>query len=87
MRTTYGGQVDTGCRRITRAAHEITGWEQEGIRYAARSDPEYPGQLLTVPQPPPFLTWRGVLEDLDAQGVAVVGTRNPSPRGSPYPGN
>lgn len=41
-------------------------------------DADYPAQLLTVHQRPPFLTYRGRIDPVDATGVAVVGTRRPS---------
>ncbi len=44
-------------------------------------DEGYPAQLLTVHQRPPILMYRGSLQVGDAQGVAIVGTRHPSPDG------
>lgn len=60
---------------------EIRAWRQEGISMATLLDEEYPSQLLTIHQRPPFVTWRGRQCERDSEGVAVVGTRHPSPRG------
>lgn len=63
------------------AQSAIAGWEAQGIRLVTILDDDYPGQLLTVHQRPPFLFYRGTLDPGDANGVAVVGTRKPSPEG------
>jgi DNA processing protein len=44
-------------------------------------DAEYPPSLRLIFNPPPFLVTRGTLRDVDARGVAVVGTRDPSSEG------
>jgi DNA processing protein len=56
----------------------VAAWAAEGIRITTLLDADYPGQLLTVHQRPPFLTYRGRIDPVDASGVAVVGTRHPS---------
>ncbi len=63
------------------AEQEIAAWEQEGMRFLSVLDADYPAQLLTVHQRPPFLMTRGVLSAADARGVAVVGTRKATDRG------
>jgi DNA processing protein len=63
-------------------AAEIRAWESEGMRFLTVLDPDYPANLRTIHNRPPFLFARGVLAaDRDAQSVAVVGTRRPSPLG------
>ena len=57
------------------AEQEIAAWEREGMRFLSIFDPDYPAQLLTVHQRPPFLMMRGLPDKADARGVAVVGTR------------
>jgi len=42
---------------------------------------DYPAQLLTVHQRPPFLMMRGAPSPADSRGVAVVGTRKATDRG------
>lgn len=60
---------------------EIESWEREGMRLVTFLDPDYPAQLLTVHQRPPFLIMRGQANDGDARGVAIVGTRQASDDG------
>lgn len=63
------------------AEQEIASWEEEGMRFVSVLDADYPAQLLTVHQRPPFLMTRGVPSAADARGVAVVGTRKATDRG------
>lgn len=67
--------------RLERAQAQIDQWEAEGIHFATLLDAEYPAQLLTIHQRPPFVMWRGTLDRGDARGVAIVGTRAASPGG------
>jgi len=63
------------------AEAEIEGWESAGMRFITLLDPDYPAQLLTVYQRPPFLMTRGSLSEGDARSVAIVGTRGASESG------
>lgn len=79
-----GSLFDDACHADELAASaeaEILEWEREGMRFLTLLDPDYPAQLLTVHQRPPFLMTRGTLSYNDARGVAIVGTRKASPRG------
>ena len=67
--------------RIEVSRTAIKEWEAEGIHLVTLLDHDYPGQLLTIHQRPPFLFYRGKLDTADAGGVAVVGTRKPSSTG------
>jgi DNA processing protein len=60
----------------------IEAWRKQGIQLTTLLDDDYPGQLLTVHQRPPFLFYKGTLDDVDARGIAVVGARRPSPDGA-----
>lgn len=51
------------------------------IAVLVRGEPEYPAQLLELPQPPAVLYARGRRELLGAPSVAVVGTRDASSYG------
>ncbi|HEX5494319.1 MAG TPA: DNA-processing protein DprA [Mycobacteriales bacterium] len=64
---------------LDRAAAEISRWDSRDIRLVTLLDEDYPAQLLTVHQRPPFLFYRGTLSTSDASGIAVVGTRKASP--------
>src|SRR5262245_59206763 len=46
-----------------------------GIRAVAWNDPSFPASLLTLPDVPPALWYRGFPEILDAPAVAIVGSR------------
>lgn len=45
------------------------------------ADPDYPPQLLRIPDAPPLLYAAGQRERLERPAVAVIGTRNPSTAG------
>lgn len=66
---------------LTPVEREIAGWEGDGMRFVTLLDPDYPGQLLTIHQRPPFLTWQGTPDARDTRGVAIVGTRQASAEG------
>lgn len=51
-------------------------------RIVALSDPEYPPRLKEIYDPPLVLFVRGNMEALAAPGIAVVGTRHPTPYGN-----
>ena len=66
---------------LAEAERDVAAWEAEGMRLVSMLEPGYPAQLLSIHQRPPFVMYRGVLDPGDALGVAIVGTREPSPRG------
>lgn len=55
--------------------------ERDGIRLVTVLDEDYPPNLRTIHNLPPFLFFRGELREADARAVAVVGTREPSGEG------
>jgi DNA processing protein len=55
--------------------------ESEGVRLTTVLDDNYPVNLRTIFNLPPFLFYRGELRDDDARAVAVVGTRLPTTDG------
>jgi DNA processing protein len=63
------------------AARELERWERAGIRMVCVLDREYPSNLRMIHQHPPVLFMRGTADERDATSVAVVGTRQPTPRG------
>lgn len=75
------GRPDRAEAALTEAADAIRGWTDAGLHLVTVLDDEYPAQLRTIHQRPPFLFYRGTLRVEDADGVAVVGTRKPSERG------
>lgn len=66
---------------VQTAAADLRAWAEDGIRIVTVLDADYPAQLLTIHQRPPFVMVRGTLDPGDARGVAVVGTRSATPRG------
>jgi DNA processing protein len=63
---------------LKEAAH--TAEQQAG--YLTPEDESYPQRLLEIYDPPPVLWVRGNVVQLNRPGVAVVGTRQPTPYGS-----
>jgi DNA processing protein len=55
---------------------------QAGAELIALTDPRYPQKLREIYDPPPVLFVRGRVELLASVGVAVVGTRRPTPYGT-----
>lgn len=68
--------------RLDAARAALQRWTELGLNLVTLLDAEYPSQLMTVHQRPPFLFYRGHLEERDARGVAIVGTRKPSVAGA-----
>jgi DNA processing protein len=63
------------------AAHRpIDEWAERcaraGVRAVIQGDADYPAVLLSDPQPPAVLFWRGDWSAIDARRVGIVGTRN-----------
>ena len=56
---------------------EIENILRREYRIVTMKDPDYPGLLLQIPDPPPFLYVSGHLGNCTAS-IAVVGTRNPT---------
>jgi DNA processing protein len=65
---------------LEESAAELSLWESEGFKFLSALDGNFPPQLRHTPACPPFLFARGELRDQDP-AVAVVGSRNASPRG------
>jgi len=63
------------------AAAEVDGASRQSIRILIRDDPEFPGILTQLPDPPPLLYVRGNLRVEDDPAVAVVGSRRATPYG------
>lgn len=56
--------------------------EQRSHHLIALGDPHYPQALLTIPDPPTAIYAKGRIEVLDAQAIAIVGSRNASAQGA-----
>jgi DNA processing protein len=66
---------------VAEAKAEIEEWEREGMRLLTVLDPGYPDNLRMVHDRPPLIFLAGELLPRDARSIAVVGSRNASPRG------
>jgi len=64
------------------AEDEMRRVEEAGGTVIAFDDAVYPGRLREIFDPPAVLWIRGNLEALNRPGIAVVGTRQPSPYGA-----
>ncbi len=64
------------------AAEEVSRLREIGATFLPYDDPLYPERLREIYDPPPVLWVRGEAGMLSAPGIAVVGTRQPSPYGS-----
>jgi DNA processing protein len=66
----------------TAAVEEIGRVEEQGAGFLTFDCPEYPSRLKEIYDPPAVLWYRGDTSLLALPGIAVVGTRHPSPYGS-----
>ena len=73
--------IATG-KSLDLAQQECAKATEAGARIVALSDPEYPVRLKEIYDPPVVLYVRGKVELLTKPGIAVVGTRHPTPYGT-----
>lgn len=64
-----------------RAEQELQGWRERGIQAIGFDDGRYPRRLTDVTERPALLFGRGTPAEADKDGVAVIGTRRPTPAG------
>jgi DNA processing protein len=64
------------------AQQECAKAAEAGARIIALSDPEYPSRLKEIYDPPVILFVKGSVEVLSQPGIAMVGTRHPTPYGT-----
>ena len=69
-------------RARTAAVEEAQRTAEAGAVFLTREDETYPGRLLEIYDPPPVLWVRGNSGILNLPGIAVVGTRQPTPYGA-----
>jgi DNA processing protein len=63
------------------ADEELRKAQAAGATLLVPDDPAYPRQLLEIYDPPAVLRVRGEVEALSQPGIAIVGTRHPTPYG------
>ncbi len=66
---------------LNKAEEEITRAKELGACVVSLDDPEYPARLKEIYDPPLVLYLRGDRAALSQPGIAVVGTRHPTPYG------
>jgi DNA processing protein len=64
------------------AVDEISRITDSGATFLTMDDEQYPGRLMEIFDPPPVLWVRGNASILNRAGIAVVGTRHPTPYGA-----
>lgn len=63
------------------AVGDIAGWTEQGMRLLTVLERDYPENLRAAHDRPPLIFVAGALEPGDADSVAVIGTRRPTPAG------
>lgn len=61
---------------------QLSAMERTGARAVSRWDADYPECLRSIDDPPTLLFYKGSTDALALRGIAVVGTRKPTPAGS-----
>jgi DNA processing protein len=81
LRAVSAQSLGTG-RSMELAQDELGKTAAAGARVIALDDPAYPAQLKQIYDPPLILYVRGNTEVISQPGIALVGTRHPTPYGS-----
>jgi DNA processing protein len=81
MRAVSAQSIATG-KSLELARQECAKAIEERARIISLSDPEYPSRLKEIYHPPVVLFVKGSVEVLSLAGIAMVGTRQPTPYGS-----
>ncbi len=81
MRAVSAQSIATG-KSLELAQQECEKAAEARARIISLSDPEYPARLKEIYDPPVVLFVKGCVEVLAQPGIAMVGTRHPTPYGS-----
>ena len=81
MRAVSAQSIATG-KSLELAQQECEKAAEARARIISLSDPEYPSRLKEIYDPPVVLFVKGCVEVLAQPGIAMVGTRHPTPYGS-----
>src|SRR5271163_1385197 len=81
MRAVSAQSIANG-KSMELAQRECAKASEAGARIISLSDPEYPSRLKEIYDPPVILFVKGSLATLSQPGIAMVGTRHPTPYGS-----
>ncbi len=66
---------------LDKAEQELYKAEKLNIGITHLNSPDYPGNLLSIPDPPVVLYYKGSLSKADMNGIAIVGSRDATPYG------
>lgn len=67
---------------MKKAEEELNKAAEKGVHVLSPDSPEYPQHLLEIYDPPAVIYVKGNVDVLNRPGIAVVGTRHPTPYGS-----
>jgi DNA processing protein len=81
MRAVSAQSIATG-KSMELAQRECAKAAEAGAKIISLSDPEYPSRLKEIYDPPVILFVKGSVAVLAQPGIAMVGTRHPTPYGS-----
>jgi DNA processing protein len=81
IRAVSAQAIATG-KSLEMAKEECAKAVEARARILSPSDPEYPARLKEIYDPPAILFVKGSVEVLSQPGIAMVGTRHPTPYGS-----
>jgi DNA processing protein len=81
MRAVSAQSLATG-KSLELAQQECVKAAEAGAKIISLSDPDYPSRLKEIYDPPVILFVKGSAEVLAQPGIAMVGTRHPTPYGS-----
>ena len=81
MRAVSAQSLATG-KSLELAQQECVKAAEAGAKIISLSDPEYPSRLKEIYDPPVILFVKGSVDVLAQPGIAMVGTRHPTPYGS-----
>jgi DNA processing protein len=81
MRAVSAQSIATG-KSLELAQQECAKAAEAGAKVISLSDSEYPSRLMEIYDPPAILFVKGSVEVLAQPGIAMVGTRHPTPYGS-----
>lgn len=79
-----GGASGTHICTVDEAEAELKACRARGISLIALGEPDYPGHLQTIYDPPPLVALRGKLSVFAQPLVAIVGSRNASAVGMKF---
>ncbi len=68
---------------LDRLKRQMELWHGADIHYAIIGESEYPAHMMSLPDPPAILFWRGIedaIPSVNTPSIAIVGTRSPTPK-------